>query len=99
MHVQLDRVVRSHGATIVLDEVTLAVGAGSRVGVVGPNGVGKSTLLRLLAGLEEPDGGRVVRAPAGARTSAYWRRSASGSQARRCATCSGERTGRRGRGA
>jgi ATPase subunit of ABC transporter with duplicated ATPase domains len=52
------------GGQLVLDAVSLAVGAGQRVGVVGPNGIGKSTLLRVLAGLERPDGGRVERAPA-----------------------------------
>ena len=47
----------------VLDGVSVTVGPGSRIGVTGPNGVGKSTLLRLLAGLDEPDGGRVTRDP------------------------------------
>src|SRR5206468_11031310 len=48
----------------ILDDVSLSVGPESRIRVVGPNGIGKSTLLRILAGLEEPDGGRVERAPA-----------------------------------
>jgi ATPase subunit of ABC transporter with duplicated ATPase domains len=47
----------------VLDGVSVTVGPGSRIGVTGPNGVGKSTLLRLLAGLDEPDGGRVTLDP------------------------------------
>jgi ATPase subunit of ABC transporter with duplicated ATPase domains len=51
------------GADVVLDAVDLAVGPGSRVGVVGPNGVGKTTLLRLLAGIDQPDAGRVERVP------------------------------------
>jgi ATPase subunit of ABC transporter with duplicated ATPase domains len=54
---------RSHGSTLVLDAVSLTIRPGSRIGVVGPNGIGKSTLLRILAGLEEPDSGRVSRRP------------------------------------
>ena len=50
------------GRTVVAD-VSLTVGPGSCVGVVGPNGVGKSTLLRLLAGLEQPDSGGVTLDP------------------------------------
>ena len=55
----------SHGADEVFSGVSLTVGAGSRIGVVGPNGVGKTTLLRLLAGLEEPERGRVRSSPPG----------------------------------
>jgi ATPase subunit of ABC transporter with duplicated ATPase domains len=58
------RVSRHRGAQLVLDQVSLSVGPRSRIGVVGPNGIGKSTLLRILAGLEAPDEGRVERAPA-----------------------------------
>lgn len=45
----------------VLAEVSLGVDAGDRIGIVGRNGEGKSTLLRVLAGAEEPDSGRVLR--------------------------------------
>ena len=54
---------KSHGPVVVLDRVSLTVGPGDRIGVVGPNGVGKSTLLRIIAGLDEPDGGEVQRRP------------------------------------
>ncbi|MDQ0576063.1 ABC-F family ATP-binding cassette domain-containing protein [Agromyces albus] len=46
---------------IVFDEVTLGIDEGDRIGVVGRNGDGKSTLLKLLADRLEPDGGRVTR--------------------------------------
>ena len=45
----------------MLRDVTLGVAAGDRIGVVGRNGDGKSTLLRLIAGVEEPDAGAVTR--------------------------------------
>jgi ATPase subunit of ABC transporter with duplicated ATPase domains len=64
MRVQLAGVGKQHGAQIVLDQVTLTVGPQARLGLVGPNGVGKTTLLRLVAGLEQPDAGTVMRAPA-----------------------------------
>lgn len=45
---------------VLLEAVTLGVEDGDRIGVVGRNGDGKSTLLRLLGGQQEPDGGRVT---------------------------------------
>src|SRR5215475_2770916 len=51
------------GADAILERVSLAVSPGSRIGVVGPNGRGKTTLLRALAGLEELDAGSVKRNP------------------------------------
>jgi ATPase subunit of ABC transporter with duplicated ATPase domains len=56
---------KSHGSTLVLDDVSLTVHPCDRIGVVGPNGIGKSTLLRILAGLEAPDAGSVARRPSG----------------------------------
>ena len=47
----------------MLDRVSIVVPPNARIGLVGPNGIGKSTLLRVLAGLEEPDSGRVRRDP------------------------------------
>jgi ATPase subunit of ABC transporter with duplicated ATPase domains len=50
----------------VLRDVSLTVAAGDRVGIVGPNGIGKSTLLRLLSGELVPESGEILRAPADA---------------------------------
>jgi ATPase subunit of ABC transporter with duplicated ATPase domains len=63
MRVQLAGVGKHHGAQVVLDQVTITIGPQARIGLVGPNGVGKTTLLRLVAGLEQPDAGTVTRAP------------------------------------
>ncbi|HEX6392751.1 MAG TPA: ABC-F family ATP-binding cassette domain-containing protein [Acidimicrobiales bacterium] len=57
----------TRGKRTVLESVSLSVDKGSRLGVVGPNGIGKSTLLRVLAGTQVPDEGRVERAPASLR--------------------------------
>ncbi len=53
---------KSYAAQAVLDGVSLVVSPGDRIGIVGPNGIGKTTLLRVLAGLERPDAGRIVSA-------------------------------------
>lgn len=45
----------------VLDDVSFFLGEGDKVGIIGINGTGKSTLLRILAGAEEPDSGTVIR--------------------------------------
>ncbi|MGZ4670493.1 MAG: ABC-F family ATP-binding cassette domain-containing protein, partial [Blastococcus sp.] len=59
--VNLERVHKAHGTTVILDDVSLGVAAGERIGVVGRNGGGKSTLLSMLTGADEPDSGRVTR--------------------------------------
>ena len=45
----------------VLDNVSFFLNEGDKVGIIGINGTGKSTLLKILAGAEEPDSGEVVR--------------------------------------
>jgi ATP-binding cassette subfamily F protein 3 len=58
---RLDRVGREIGAFVILEQIDAAVALGDRVGLVGPNGGGKTTLLRIAAGIDEPDHGRVIR--------------------------------------
>ncbi len=57
----LERVSKSYGVRPLLTEVSLGIGAGERIGIVGRNGDGKTTLLEVMTGLEEPDSGRVSR--------------------------------------
>src|SRR3954447_13483179 len=59
--VNLERVSKAHGTTVLLDDVSLGVAAGERIGVVGRNGSGKSTLLGVLTGREDADSGRATR--------------------------------------
>jgi len=59
--INLEKVSRAYGPRVLLDEVSLGVAEGTRIGVVGRNGAGKSTLLTLLAGAAEPDTGRIAR--------------------------------------
>lgn len=59
--VNAERISLAFGTRVLLDEVSLGLGAGEVVGVVGRNGDGKTTLLRLLVGAAEPDSGQVIR--------------------------------------
>jgi len=60
---QMNRVRVSRGDKLILDDVTLALLPGAKIGVVGPNGTGKSTLLKIMAGLEQPSNGEAILAP------------------------------------
>ena len=60
--INLESVSKSYGTTSVLDGVSLGIAARERIGVVGRNGGGKSTLLRMITELDAPDSGRVARA-------------------------------------
>ena len=58
----LDRVSRTFGDVCAVDDVSLAIGEGEFFSMLGPSGCGKTTTLRLIAGFEEPDAGRVLLA-------------------------------------
>ncbi len=53
----INNLARSHGGRTILSAISWTIQDGEKIGLVGPNGIGKSTLLRTLAGLEPPDGG------------------------------------------
>ena len=59
----LQNIRKAHGDKVVLDNVTLSFLHGAKIGVVGPNGMGKSSLLKLMAGLDHPNNGDIVRDP------------------------------------
>src|SRR3712207_4399362 len=59
--VNLERVSKAYGVRPLLTEVSLGIAAGERIGIVGRNGEGKTTLLDVMTGLEPADSGRVSR--------------------------------------
>ena len=59
----LRNVRKAHGDKVVLDNVTLSFLHGAKIGVVGPNGTGKSTLLKIMAGLEHANNGDAIKDP------------------------------------
>ena len=60
---QMYKARKAHGDKVILDDVTLSFYPGAKIGVVGPNGMGKSTLLKLMAGLEEVSNGEARLTP------------------------------------
>ena len=60
--INIEGVSKAFDIRPLLVDVSLGISEGERIGIVGRNGGGKSTLLKILAGLEEPDAGRVTRA-------------------------------------
>jgi ATP-binding cassette ChvD family protein len=54
---------KAHGDKVILDDVTLNFLPGAKIGVVGPNGVGKSTVLQIMAGLQQPSNGDAFLSP------------------------------------
>lgn len=59
MEISAEGIHKAYGPDVVIDDASFVLERGQKVGLVGYNGTGKSTLLRILAGVEEPDGGEV----------------------------------------
>ena len=60
---QMYQARKAHGDKVILDDVTLSFYPGAKIGVVGPNGMGKSTLLKIMAGLEDVSNGEARLTP------------------------------------
>lgn len=59
--ITIEHVSKSYTERMLFDDVSLGINEGDRIGIIGINGTGKSTFLKILAGLEEPDAGTVIK--------------------------------------
>src|SRR5687768_6132399 len=53
-------IYKTYGIQPILQDISFSISNNERVGLIGPNGCGKTTLMRILAGIEQPDSGAVV---------------------------------------
>lgn len=63
MEIRAEKIQKAYGPTTVLGDISFSLERGQKVGLIGYNGTGKTTLLKILAGLEGPDSGEVVVRP------------------------------------
>ena len=59
--ITIEHVSKSYTERMLFDDVSLGINEGDRIGIIGINGTGKSTFLKILAGIEEPDAGSVIK--------------------------------------
>lgn len=59
--ITIEHLTKSYTERLLFDDTDFSINEGEKIGIIGINGTGKSTLLKIAAGLEEPDGGNVVR--------------------------------------
>lgn len=59
--ISIENINKSYSEKILLNDISLGVNDGDKIGIVGVNGTGKSTLLKIVAGIEKPDSGRLIR--------------------------------------
>jgi ATP-binding cassette subfamily F protein uup len=55
-----EKISKSYNEKILIDEISIGINEGEKIGLIGINGTGKSTLLKVLAGIETPDAGRII---------------------------------------
>ena len=58
----IEHISKIYGEKVIFDDVSLGIQEGDKAGIIGINGTGKSTLLKIAAGIEEPDQGDCIRA-------------------------------------
>jgi len=59
--ITIESITKSYSEKVLLNDISLGINEGDKIGIVGINGVGKSTLLKIIAGIEKPDSGRITR--------------------------------------
>ena len=60
--INIEHISKIFGGKVIFDDGSCGISEGEKIGVIGINGTGKSTLLKIAAGIEEPDEGQVIRA-------------------------------------
>ena len=55
-----EHISKDYGDKVIFDDISLGIHEGDKIGIIGVNGTGKSTLLKIIAGLEEADQGEVI---------------------------------------
>jgi ATP-binding cassette subfamily F protein uup len=60
--ISAEKITKHYGAKVLFSDISFGIDAGEKIGLIGVNGTGKSTLLKILVGQEHPDGGRVITA-------------------------------------
>ena len=57
----IEHISKIYGDKIIFEDASFGIHEGDKIGIIGINGTGKTTLLRMAAGIEEPDSGQIVR--------------------------------------
>ena len=58
--INIEHVSKTFGEQTIFDDISYGIHDGDKIGIIGINGTGKTTLLKIIAGLEEPDEGQVI---------------------------------------